>query len=113
VLGLLLAPFGVEMVEAENGAAALEALKASPIDMVLMDVNMPVMDGLTATRAIRASHEPWAGLPIIAVTAAAAAEDMRRSAEAGADADPGAAGRTGRGLRASSALAQPRARNRE
>jgi CheY-like chemotaxis protein len=74
------------MLEAENGAAALDALKAGPIDMVLMDVNMPVMDGLTATRAIRASREPWAGVPIIAVTAAAAEEDMRRSAEAGADA---------------------------
>ena len=86
VLGLLLAPFGVEMIEAEDGAAALEALRAGPIDMVLMDVNMPVMDGLTAMRAIRASGEPWAGLPIVAVTAAAAEEDVRRSAEAGADA---------------------------
>ena len=86
VLGLLLAPFGVEMVEAENGVAALEALEAGPIDLVLMDVNMPVMDGLTAMRAIRASGEPWAAVPMVAVTAAAAEEDVRRSVEAGADA---------------------------
>jgi two-component system, sensor histidine kinase len=86
VLGLLLAPFGVELVEAENGAAALEALNAGPINMVLMDVNMPVMDGLTAMRAIRASGEPWAAVPMVAVTAAAAEEDARRSAEAGANA---------------------------
>lgn len=47
---------------------------------------MPVMDGLTAMRAIRASGEPWAAVPMVAVTAAAAEEDVRRSVEAGADA---------------------------
>jgi signal transduction histidine kinase/CheY-like chemotaxis protein len=86
VLSLLLGPFGVEIVEAENGAEAIEALKAGGIDVVLMDVNMPLMDGLTATRAIRASGEAWRSVAIVAVTAAAAEADVRRSAEAGADA---------------------------
>jgi signal transduction histidine kinase/ActR/RegA family two-component response regulator len=86
VLTLLLAPFGVEVVEVTDGAEALEALKAGPFDLVLMDVNMPVLDGLTATRSIRASGERWAGVPVVAVTAAAAEEDVRRSLEAGADA---------------------------
>jgi signal transduction histidine kinase/CheY-like chemotaxis protein len=86
VLALLLAPFGAEIVEARDGAEALDLLRAELIDLVLMDVNMPVLDGLTATRRIRESAEPWSTVPVVAVTAAAADEDMRRSIEAGADA---------------------------
>jgi signal transduction histidine kinase/ActR/RegA family two-component response regulator len=86
VLSLLLGQFGVEVLEAENGAEAIDVLADDAVDVVLMDVNMPLMDGLTATRTIRASGEPWRDVPIVAVTAAAAEADVRRSAEAGADA---------------------------
>ena len=57
------------------------------IDVILMDVMMPVMDGLTATKAIRALNRPDAGIiPIIAMTANAFAEDVQRCLDAGMNA---------------------------
>jgi PAS domain S-box-containing protein len=70
---------------AENGAVAVEKFKAGRYDMVLMDMQMPVMDGLTATRMIR-SWEKEKGVqptPIIALTSYAMKEDMQKSIEAG------------------------------
>jgi CheY-like chemotaxis protein len=70
---------------AENGAIAVEKFKAGKYDMVLMDMQMPVMDGLTATRMIR-SWEKEKGIqptPIIALTSYAMKEDMQKSFEAG------------------------------
>ena len=78
----LLATAGLEVEIADNGAEALEALERAPVDLVLMDVQMPVMDGFEATRRIRAMagyHE----LPIVAMTAHAMAEERRRCLEAG------------------------------
>ena len=78
---------GIRVTEATNGAEALEILRsAAPgdFDAVLMDIQMPVMDGYTATRAIRAMEDPvLSQLPIIAMTADAFAEDKRRALEAG------------------------------
>ena len=76
-----------EIVEAENGAQAVERFQSERFDVVLMDVQMPVMDGYAATRAIRA-FERQAGrprTPVIALTANAVKEDMERSLEAGCD----------------------------
>ena len=56
VVQLILGPFGVELTTVENGAQAVEAFAAAVFDVVLMDMQMPVMDGLAATRAIR-QHE--------------------------------------------------------
>ena len=73
---------------AEDGAAAIEAVKRADYDLVLMDIQMPVVDGIAAVRAIRA-WERAAGrarMPIIALTAAALDEAVRRSLEAGCDA---------------------------
>jgi signal transduction histidine kinase/CheY-like chemotaxis protein len=67
---------------AENGQKALDVLDDTPIDIVLMDIQMPVMDGLTATQKIR-QQDKFAHLPIIAMTAHARQEDKDRSLAAG------------------------------
>jgi CheY-like chemotaxis protein/signal transduction histidine kinase/CHASE3 domain sensor protein len=83
-------PRGASVTIARNGQEAIEALEkassaeADTIDLVLMDVMMPVMDGLTATRAIRKDSR-WRKLPIIALTAKAMPDDQQRCIEAGAN----------------------------
>jgi len=76
-----------QIVEAENGAEALERFQAEQFDVVLMDVQMPVMDGYAATRAIRAWEQQLGRprTPVIALTANAVKEDMDRSLAAGCD----------------------------
>lgn len=86
----ILEPQGASVEIARNGREALDALDASAsdparrIDLVLMDVMMPVMDGLTATRALRQDPR-WSKLPIIALTAKAMPDDQERCIEAGAN----------------------------
>ena len=67
----------------ENGKDAIEALESKPYDVILMDCQMPVMDGFTATELIRASGELWNSTPIIAVTANAMSGDRERCLAAG------------------------------
>lgn len=76
-----------ELTFAEDGERALDAYKSHSFDLVLMDVQMPVMDGLTATSRIREFEEQHgrARTPILAVTANALAEDLDRSHKAGFD----------------------------
>ena len=81
----LLQKVGFTVLTANHGREALDLLAHEPIDLVLMDVQMPVMDGLTATREIRANPE-WQRLPVIAMTAHATIDDQRQTAEAGMDA---------------------------
>ena len=70
----------------ENGQAALEALAQELFDLVLMDVQMPVMDGLEATAAIREQeHTSGAHVPILAMTAHAMQGDRERCLAAGMD----------------------------
>ena len=86
----VLEPRGVVIDIARNGKEALLALErsvspgGSPIDLVLMDVMMPIMDGLTATREIR-KNAAWKKLPIIALTAKAMPDDQQRCIDAGAN----------------------------
>lgn len=86
----LLDDAGYEVDTAENGEVAvgmIEEADACAYDLVLMDIQMPVMDGYAATRAIRALPDPLrASLPIIAVSANAFSEDRKRSLESGMDA---------------------------
>ena len=81
---------GAEVVPAEDGRKALEAFQNSPhffFDAILMDMQMPEMDGCESTRAIRALDRPDAKTtPIIALTANAFAEDITRTTQAGMDA---------------------------
>ncbi|KQY41429.1 MULTISPECIES: response regulator [Rhizobium/Agrobacterium group] len=86
----ILEPRGAIIEIARNGQEALDALAkaasqpGSAIDLVLMDVMMPVMDGLTATREIRRNAD-WKRLPIIALTAKAMPDDQQRCIDAGAN----------------------------
>ena len=83
VLGAILNRLGYEADMANNGLEAVEALKAKPYDVILMDLCMPYLDGLEATRIIRetsrSSTRPW----IIAVTANAILGDRERCLAAG------------------------------
>ncbi|WP_417232630.1 ATP-binding protein [Brevundimonas sp.] len=87
VVELILAQAAVELTMVEDGAQALEAYRAGEFDLVLMDMQMPVMDGLAATREIRL-HEATMGLPrtpVIMLTANALAEHVSAAETSGAD----------------------------
>ena len=77
---------GHSSATAENGQIAIEAASEQRFDLIVMDVNMPVMDGLTATRAIRAGDGPNADTPIVVLSASARTEDHQAGLDAGADA---------------------------
>jgi two-component system, cell cycle response regulator DivK len=76
---------GYRILEASDGAKAVEAAESEHPDVILMDLNLPVMDGLTATRRIRANPE-LAGVIIIAVTAYHDQDYRARALEAGCNA---------------------------
>ena len=86
MVALILESIGVEVVCVENGAEALVAVDAAPFDLILMDMQMPVMDGLTAIRAIRAKEGRGGDrTPILSLTANALPEHAEASLKAGAD----------------------------
>ena len=85
VLAALLDGVAVDLTFAEDGAQALDAWRAGSFDLVLMDANMPVMDGTEAVRGIRAAAAGGGRVPIWMVTANVAAEDIDRYMAAGAD----------------------------
>jgi signal transduction histidine kinase/CheY-like chemotaxis protein len=75
--------FGCTSETAEDGVEALEAVQERRFDLVLMDIKMPRMDGVQATRAIRALDGPASALPIVALTANADPDDARKYLEIG------------------------------
>ena len=83
VVRSVLAKFGLTADFAGNGIEALEAVRQRPYDLILMDVHMPDMDGLEATRAIRSFGDARARIPIIALTANAFAHDVENCIAAG------------------------------
>jgi signal transduction histidine kinase/CheY-like chemotaxis protein len=81
-----LASSGHAVASAENGAVGLELAAFQPFDVILMDVNMPVMDGLAATAALRERPGPNQDAPVAILSASARAEDHAAGYAAGADA---------------------------
>jgi PAS domain S-box-containing protein len=81
----LLGKKGHKVTAVVNGAEAVEAVRGGEFDLVLMDIHMPEVDGLEATRQIRALEERGPDLPIIALTANAMAEDKQMCLDAGMD----------------------------
>ncbi len=86
VARILLEAFGCEVVEVCDGQQAVDAVAEQPFDLVLMDVRMPVMDGLEATRRIRAMPDTGDVVSIVAMTADAMPEDVVRCLSAGMNA---------------------------
>ncbi|MGZ9100601.1 MAG: ATP-binding protein, partial [Brevundimonas sp.] len=88
VVEIMLAATAMELTAVEDGQQAVEAFAAGGFDLVLMDMQMPVMDGLTATRTIRAmeAEQGLTSTPIIMLTANAMAEHVASGRAAGADA---------------------------
>jgi diguanylate cyclase (GGDEF)-like protein len=87
VMEARLTSFGHEVTLAENGQVAFEKFSESPPDLVLMDIEMPVMNGFEATNRIRAleATQKWAWTPIIFLTAHDTPENLITAIEAGAD----------------------------
>lgn len=82
VIGEMLTSLNLQVVYADNGLQGVEATKQDEFSMVLMDIQMPVMDGYQATRQIKAEHP---NLPVVALTAAAMVEDREKALQAGMD----------------------------
>ena len=76
---------GIEMSEAEDGRSGLEMIEANDYDLILMDLRMPGMDGITAIRHLRARADEKATLPVIVITADAGSHIDDDCKAAGAD----------------------------
>ena len=75
---------GYDVLTAENGADAVTTLEKEPVDLIVMDYMMPVMDGVEATKKIKANKK-WKGVPIIFLTARARPEDRKTVYASGAE----------------------------
>ena len=83
MMKFLLQRFGYEVIEAADGQEAVERVRQTPPDLILMDLSLPVMDGFTATQTIR-KFKGFSKIPIIAVTAYGNSY-YKRAIEAGCD----------------------------
>lgn len=84
ILRDLLSSKGYEIIEVTDGLAGVEAARREKIDLILMDIQLPTIDGYEATRRIR-SEPDTAGVTIIAVTSYALSGDKQKALEAGCD----------------------------
>ncbi|WP_170482606.1 response regulator [Ruegeria arenilitoris] len=84
ILRDLLGNYGFEVLEAENGAQGVDRAIAEKPDLILMDIQMPELDGYDATRQIK-KHPIGTNIPIIAVTSFALSGDETKAREAGCD----------------------------
>lgn len=84
MVNALLENIGCRVIAAANGHEALQIVRTEEVDLILMDLQMPVMDGLTATREIRRLEQPWAArIPILAMTADVMADQKSACWDAG------------------------------
>lgn len=83
MLRWVLSPVGVRVLEAANGELALGVLERESVDLILVDLNMPVMDGIELTRTVR-SRTDLSGLPIIMLTTEQRDVDVQAALDAGA-----------------------------
>lgn len=86
ILETLLGPLGHQVTGVDNGQEAVDQAMMTSFDLVIMDVNMPVMDGLAAIREIRRQNGPNRETPIVVLSASARGEDHQLGLDAGADA---------------------------
>lgn len=84
LISFILERNGLEVVTANDGLEGVEAARKQRVDLVIMDIKMPRMDGYEATRRIR-KLEGYQSVPIIALTSYAMAEDKKKALEAGCD----------------------------
>jgi len=84
ILRDLLTSGGFDMIEAENGADAITVAEANRPDLILMDIQLPILDGYEATRRIKANPE-LKSIPIIVVTSYALSGDEDKARRAGCD----------------------------
>ena len=85
IVSLFIEPLGWAWTMAENGAEAVELCRTRPFDVIVMDMQMPVMDGLVATRTLRASPGPNQATPIVALSANAMDHHRKAWADIGVD----------------------------
>lgn len=83
IIRKLIEKTGLQVTIVDNGAEVLNSLQAQSFDLVILDCQMPVMDGYEACHAIRSSGNSYSGIPIIALTASALKEDEKKCMEAG------------------------------
>jgi len=76
---------GLTVIEADDGVDALRKLAAQPLDIILTDINMPIMDGLKLVKRVR-SDEQLKTIPIVIITTEGADEDRQRALALGANA---------------------------
>ncbi len=84
-IGLALPRAGLNTVEAQDGGSAWRSLQGRPVDVILTDVNMPVMDGLKLISLVR-GDDALRATPVVVITSEAADEDRRRAEVLGASA---------------------------
>jgi CheY-like chemotaxis protein len=83
LVAAMLAPFDVQLTEASDGHEAVEAARTTAFDLILMDFQMPGMDGLAATRAIRATSDLNRATPILALSASVMPPEVEAGRQAG------------------------------
>ncbi|MEQ9558667.1 MAG: response regulator, partial [Rhodospirillales bacterium] len=85
VLSSLLEKSGITVTAVENGRRALDVIGGKPVDLFLLDINMPEMDGLQTARAIRALHNANSDLPLVAITSDVSPKRLAEMRDAGFD----------------------------
>jgi two-component system, chemotaxis family, chemotaxis protein CheY len=81
----ILQPVGFKVIEALNGLEALEAVLSTQVDMLIVDVNMPQMDGLTFVKTLRQKELPLGSLPVLITSTEAAQADFDAARAVGAN----------------------------